>query len=94
MAVEAEQGFCPLDEATLVAYIKATPALASLFGSGLNSITVQEVSNGNLNFIYIVLSHSSSSHRRPSPLLVVGAGSEAGTWPPDLRPTHGGPPEA
>lgn len=56
MAAEAEQGFRPLDEASLVAYIKATPALASRLGGGRDSITIREVGDGNLNFVYIVTS--------------------------------------
>jgi hypothetical protein len=34
----------------------ATPALASHLDGGLDSITIWEVSNGNLKFVYIVLS--------------------------------------
>ncbi|CAL5014256.1 unnamed protein product [Urochloa decumbens] len=60
MAAEAEQGFRPLDEASLIAYIKATPALASRLGGGssLDSIEIKEVGDGNLNFVYIVKSSS------------------------------------
>lgn len=60
MAAEAEQGFRPLDEASLVAYIKDTPALASRLGGGggLDSIEIKEVGDGNLNFVYIVQSGS------------------------------------
>ena len=59
MAAEAEQGFHPLDEASLVAYIKATPALASRLGGGsLDSIEIKEVGDGNLNFVYIVQSEA------------------------------------
>ncbi|RLM73246.1 methylthioribose kinase 1 [Panicum miliaceum] len=57
MAAEAEQGFRPLDEASLVAYIKATPALASRLGGG-GSVEIKEVGDGNLNFVYIVKSSS------------------------------------
>jgi len=59
MAAEAEQGFHPLDEASLVAYINATPALASRLGGGsLDSIEIKEVGDGNLNFVYIVQSEA------------------------------------
>jgi 5-methylthioribose kinase len=58
MAAEAEQGFRPLDEASLVAYIKATPALASHLGGGGGSVEIKEVGDGNLNFVYIVKSSS------------------------------------
>ncbi|KAL6651834.1 hypothetical protein ACP70R_010759 [Stipagrostis hirtigluma subsp. patula] len=54
MAAEAEQGFRPLDEASLLAYIKSTPALAARLGGRLDSITIREVGDGNLNFVYIV----------------------------------------
>ena len=57
MTAEAEQGFRPLDEASLVAYIKATPALASRLGGG-GSVEIKEVGDGNLNFVYIVKSSS------------------------------------
>ncbi|KAF8769397.1 hypothetical protein HU200_006593 [Digitaria exilis] len=64
MAAEALHGFRPLDEASLVAYIKATPALASrLGGGGLDSLEINEVGDGNLNFVYIVNRSGSSSPR-------------------------------
>ncbi|CAN6229984.1 unnamed protein product [Urochloa humidicola] len=60
MAAEEEQGFRPLDEASLISYIKATPALASRLGGvgSLDSIEIKEVGDGNLNFVYIVKSSS------------------------------------
>jgi len=60
MAAEEEQGFRPLDESSLLAYIKATPALASRLGGGgsLDSIEIKEVGDGNLNFVYIVQSEA------------------------------------
>ena len=59
MTAEAEQGFRPLDEASLVAYIKATPALGARLGGGsLDSIEIKEVGDGNLNFVYIVQSEA------------------------------------
>ena len=71
MAAEADQGFHPLDEASLVAYIKATPALASRLGGGsLDSIEIKEVGDGNLNFVYIVQSEAGAivvKQVRPSP---------------------------
>lgn len=74
MAAEAEQGFRPLDEASLVAYIKATPALASRLGGGLDSITIREVGDGNINFVYIVTSNAGAivvKQVRRSPQLTV-----------------------
>jgi 5-methylthioribose kinase len=71
MTAEAEQGFRPLDEASLVAYIKAMPALAShLGGSSLDSIEIKEVGDGNLNFVYIVQSEAGAivvKQVQPSP---------------------------
>jgi 5-methylthioribose kinase len=72
MAAEAEQGFRPLDEASLLAYIKATPALSSRLGGGgsLDSIEIKEVGDGNLNFVYIVQSEAGAmvvKQVRPSP---------------------------
>jgi len=59
MTAEAEQVFRPLDEASLVAYIKATPALASRLGGGsLDSLEIKEVGDGNVNFVYIVRSEA------------------------------------
>ena len=71
MTAEVEQGFRQLDEASLVAYIKATPALASRLGGGsLDSIEIKEVGDGNLNFVYIVQSEAGAivvKQVRPSP---------------------------
>uniref|UniRef100_A0A0E0PFG6 S-methyl-5-thioribose kinase n=1 Tax=Oryza rufipogon TaxID=4529 RepID=A0A0E0PFG6_ORYRU len=59
-AEQQQQGFRPLDEASLVAYIKATPALAARLGGRLDALTIKEVGDGNLNFVYIVLSDAGS----------------------------------
>lgn len=60
-AAELEaQGFRPLDEASLVAYIRATPALAASLGGRVDALEVKEVGDGNLNFVYIVLSDAGS----------------------------------
>ncbi|KAI0492533.1 hypothetical protein KFK09_026806 [Dendrobium nobile] len=60
MAV-ADGGFRALDEKSLIEYIKATPALSSLLGDDLEALTVKEVGDGNLNFVYIVISSSGGS---------------------------------
>ncbi|XP_039040890.1 methylthioribose kinase-like [Hibiscus syriacus] len=44
----------PLDEEQLVVYIKATPSFSSEIGENYNDITIKEVGDGNLNFVYIV----------------------------------------
>ncbi|XP_020687341.1 methylthioribose kinase [Dendrobium catenatum] len=60
MAV-ADGGFRALDEKSLIEYIRATPALSSLLGDDLRALTVKEVGDGNLNFVYIVISSSGGS---------------------------------
>nr|BAK02290.1 predicted protein [Hordeum vulgare subsp. vulgare] len=52
--------FRPLDEASLVAYIRATPALAASLGGRVDALSVKEVGDGNLNFVYIVTSDAGS----------------------------------
>ncbi|KAJ7967527.1 Methylthioribose kinase [Quillaja saponaria] len=46
--------FQPLNEKTLVDYIKAVPALSSKLGNKFDDLTIKEVGDGNLNFVYIV----------------------------------------
>ncbi|KAF8406256.1 hypothetical protein HHK36_008341 [Tetracentron sinense] len=53
-------GFRPLDEKSLIEYIKATPSLCSKLGNQLDSLQIKEVGDGNLNFVYIVISSTSS----------------------------------
>ncbi|CAL5329330.1 hypothetical protein CsSME_00009668 [Camellia sinensis var. sinensis] len=54
------EGFRPLDEKSLVEYIKATPSLSSKLGNELDDLQIKEVGDGNLNFVYIVSSPSGS----------------------------------
>ena len=49
--------FRPLDEKSLIEYIKTVPSLYSKLGSDLK---VKEVGDGNLNFVYVVVSHAGS----------------------------------
>ena len=49
--------FRPLDEKYMIEYIKVVPSLHSKLGSDLK---VKEVGDGNLNFVYIVVSHAGS----------------------------------
>ena len=51
--------FRPLDEKYLIEYIKSTPSLSSLLGDSTN-LQIKEVGDGNLNFVYIVVSPSGS----------------------------------
>ncbi|RZR72799.1 hypothetical protein BHM03_00017245 [Ensete ventricosum] len=53
-AAAAADGFRALDEASLVEYIKATPALRAQLGEQLDGLVIKEVGDGNLNFVYIV----------------------------------------
>ncbi|KAF3435490.1 hypothetical protein FNV43_RR22579 [Rhamnella rubrinervis] len=47
--------FRPLDEKSLVEYIKVVPSLFSKLGNKLDGLTIKEVGDGNLNFVYIVV---------------------------------------
>ncbi|RZR72800.1 hypothetical protein BHM03_00017246 [Ensete ventricosum] len=53
-AAAGDDGFRALDEASLVEYIKATPALRARLGEQLEGLAIKEVGDGNLNFVYIV----------------------------------------
>ncbi|XP_062176930.1 methylthioribose kinase-like [Alnus glutinosa] len=50
----------PLDEKSLIEYIKAVPALSSKLGNNLDDIKIKEVGDGNLNFVYIVVGPAGS----------------------------------
>jgi 5-methylthioribose kinase len=52
--------FRPLDEKYLVEYIKATPALSDKIGNNFDDLKIKEVGDGNLNFVYIVVSPAGS----------------------------------
>ncbi|CAH1426081.1 unnamed protein product [Lactuca virosa] len=54
------EGFRVLDEKSLREYIKATPSLASKLGNEVDNFKIKEVGDGNLNFVYIVISPSGS----------------------------------
>ena len=56
----ASDGFRPLDDKSLVEYIKATPSLSSKLGNPLDDLQIKEVGDGNLNFVYIVIGRSGS----------------------------------
>ncbi|KAG6515989.1 hypothetical protein ZIOFF_026435 [Zingiber officinale] len=56
----AEEGFRPLEEESLVDYIKSTPALLVQLGEQLEGLAIKEVGDGNLNFVYIVTSPGGS----------------------------------
>ncbi|KAA8545815.1 hypothetical protein F0562_020734 [Nyssa sinensis] len=56
----ASDGFRPLDEKSLVEYIKATPSLSSKLGNQFDDLQIKEVGDGNLNFVYIVIGRSGS----------------------------------
>ncbi|EXB63689.1 hypothetical protein L484_027033 [Morus notabilis] len=50
----------PLDEKSLVEYIKTVPSLSSKLGDNIDGLTIKEVGDGNLNFVYIVIGSSGS----------------------------------
>ncbi|KAG2704613.1 hypothetical protein I3760_05G012100 [Carya illinoinensis] len=52
--------FKPLDEKSLIEYIKSVPSLSSKLGSNLDKVTIKEVGDGNLNFVYIILGPAGS----------------------------------
>ncbi|KAH9695338.1 hypothetical protein WN943_024336 [Citrus x changshan-huyou] len=52
--------FRPLDDKSLLEYIKATPSLSSKIGNKFDALTIKEVGDGNLNFVYIVVGSSGS----------------------------------
>jgi 5-methylthioribose kinase len=52
--------FRRLDEDSLVDYIKTTPALSDKLGNKLDELSIKEVGDGNLNFVYIVLGSDGS----------------------------------
>ncbi|ONK70281.1 uncharacterized protein A4U43_C05F32120 [Asparagus officinalis] len=54
------QGFRTLNEESLIEYIKATPALCSQLGDQVEGLTIKEVGDGNLNFVYIVVGPNGS----------------------------------
>ncbi|KAK8965518.1 Methylthioribose kinase 1 [Platanthera guangdongensis] len=58
---EVDGGFRTLDEQSLIDYISATPAVSSRLGNDLEGISVKEVGDGNLNFVYIVSNSSGGS---------------------------------
>jgi len=54
--------FTPLNEKSLVDYIKSTPALSSKIGADKSDddLVIKEVGDGNLNFVFIVVGSSGS----------------------------------
>lgn len=52
--------FRPLDEKVLIEYIKATPSLSSKLKNNFDNLTIKEVGDGNLNFVFIVVGSTGS----------------------------------
>ncbi|PQP95775.1 methylthioribose kinase-like [Prunus yedoensis var. nudiflora] len=52
--------FRPLDETSLIDYIKSVPSLCSRLHNNLNGLEIKEVGDGNLNFVFIVVGSSGS----------------------------------
>lgn len=59
-ATMAFSEFRPLDEKTLIEYMKSVPALSSRLGDNFDDLSVKEVGDGNLNFVYIVSNSAGS----------------------------------
>lgn len=56
----AADGFRPLDEKSIVDYIKAMPTLHAPLQNQLDGLVIKEVGDGNLNFVYIVVGPAGS----------------------------------
>ncbi|GAB2218154.1 hypothetical protein Droror1_Dr00001372 [Drosera rotundifolia] len=58
----ASGGFRPLDEGSLLDYIKGTPSLSSKLGGEVvdEGLEIKEVGDGNLNFVFIVVGKAGS----------------------------------
>jgi 5-methylthioribose kinase len=52
--------FKPLNENTLIEYIKTVPVLSSKLGNNFSNISVKEVGDGNLNLVFIVSNSNGS----------------------------------
>ncbi|CAK9318039.1 unnamed protein product [Citrullus colocynthis] len=52
--------FRPLNESSLIEYIKTVPSLSDKLGNKFDDIKIKEVGDGNLNFVYIVVASSGS----------------------------------
>ncbi|KAJ1388370.1 Protein kinase-like domain superfamily [Sesbania bispinosa] len=52
--------FRPLDEKSVTEYVKGVPALSSMLGNNLDGLTVKEIGDGNLNFVYIIANSAAS----------------------------------
>lgn len=76
--------FRPLDEKSLVEYIKAVPSLSSKLGSNLDGLIIKEVGDGNLNFVYIVIASSGSLVIKQASFLSSSFSPVYPTWLYDL----------
>lgn len=52
--------FRPLDETSLIEYIKTVPSLSDKLDNKFDGIEIKEVGDGNLNFVYVVVGSSGS----------------------------------
>ncbi|CAJ1977381.1 unnamed protein product [Sphenostylis stenocarpa] len=52
--------FRPLDDKSLIEYIKSVPSLSSKLAGNFDDLSVKEVGDGNLNFVYIVSNSAGS----------------------------------
>lgn len=63
-----------LDEDSLIEYIKGTPSLSSKIGNKFDDLTIKEVGDGNLNFVYIVIGTSGSFVIKQVPRFIFSIG--------------------
>ncbi|XP_020205472.1 methylthioribose kinase [Cajanus cajan] len=52
--------FRPLDEKSLIEYIKSVPSLSSKLADNFDHLSIKEVGDGNLNFVFIVSNSAGS----------------------------------
>jgi 5-methylthioribose kinase len=62
--------FKPLNENTLIEYIKSIPSLSSKLANNFSDISVKEVGDGNLNFVFIVSNSNGSFVLKQVPSLL------------------------
>ncbi|CAA3008230.1 methylthioribose kinase-like [Olea europaea subsp. europaea] len=67
----ASNGFRPLDEKLLLEYVKATPILAEKLGNQFDKLEIKEIGDGNLNFVYTVISPSGSFVIKQTPKVLI-----------------------
>ncbi|KAK8624916.1 hypothetical protein V6N13_089802 [Hibiscus sabdariffa] len=87
--------FRPLDEESLIRYIKATPSLSSEIGHSYDDTSTKEVLYGNLSFVCIVkqalayvrcIRESCSMTKERSDFVAKTLKEHGGLWPEHVPP--------